>query len=61
MLSLDGLSVGDEDSRVDLVAVDVDGLPLLPTAIRMTFGQRTDVTDNEGRNRSTLKNQPLIL
>ena len=31
--SLDGLSVGDEDSRVDLVAVDVDLLPLLPTAI----------------------------
>ena len=31
--SLDGLSVGDEDSWVDLVAVDVDLLPLLPTAI----------------------------
>ena len=30
---LDGLSVGDEDARVDLVAVDVDRLPLLPTVI----------------------------
>ena len=30
---LDGLSVGDEDARVDLVAVDVDRLPLLPTEI----------------------------
>ena len=43
MLSLDGLSVGDEDSRVDLVAVDVDGLPLLPTAVEMAFGQMTIV------------------
>ena len=46
MLSLDGLSVGDEDSRVDLVAVDVDRLPLLPTAVEMAFGQRTEITDN---------------
>ena len=29
---LDGLPVGDEDPRVHLVAVDVDRLPLLPTA-----------------------------
>ena len=39
--SLDGLSVGDEDSRVDLVAVDVDRLPLLPTAIKLSVDQRT--------------------
>ena len=40
-MSLDGLSVGDEDSRVDLVAVDVDRLSLLPTAVEMAFGQMT--------------------
>ena len=33
--SLDGLSVGDEDPRVDLVAVYVDRLSLLPTAIEL--------------------------
>ena len=44
MLSLDGLSVGDEDSRVDLVAVDVDRLSLLPTAVEMAIGQMTTET-----------------